>query len=448
MNKFFIAILFLVSTLFANTTNDIDLKILKDLGIESSFIYNKSLQSTFDEYSSSENISYYNNLLRKSSLNAQIVRSEIESENIPDSAFFIPMLESSFVNQTNGKNSPGGLWQFIPGTATNLGLRNDEFIDERLDLHKSTDAASSYLKKYYKKFNKWYLALLAYNCGEGTVAEGVARASLDRYLELNPEMSDNESIKSYKRMLSDYRASKKGFSDLYIVLNKFKSSYSFDYLVENNSKNKYISEASLTYLKKIIVFSMIAERDLFKSIDKKAKYKLVKVKAHKGLQLKSLANIIDMNYNEFRTINKHIKKDVLPIDSKVYNIYIPQEKLDVYNQKIIMIKPVNEAKVVDSKVIKKVQDDKKSIKTTDNKKDNTSTDKKVIENKKNTKVADKKTVNKKQVDNNKQTIYYIKKGDSLESIAKKYNVSLKKLKSDNNKKSNSLKIGEKIEINR
>ena len=447
MNKFFIAILFLVSTLFANTTNDIDLKILKDLGIESSFIYNKSLQSTFDEYSSSENISYYNNLLRKSSLNAQIVRSEIESENIPDAAFFIPMLESSFVNQTNGKNSPGGLWQFIPGTATNLGLRNDEFIDERLDLHKSTDAASSYLKKYYKKFNKWYLALLAYNCGEGTVAEGVARASLDRYLELNPEMSDNESIKSYKRMLSDYRASKKGFSDLYIVLNKFKSSYSFDYLVENNSKNKYISEASLTYLKKIIVFSMIAERDLFKSIDKKAKYKLVKVKAHKGLQLKSLANIIDMNYNEFRTINKHIKKDVLPIDSKVYNIYIPQEKLDVYNQKIIMIKPVNEAKVVDSKVIKKVQDDKKSIKTTDNKKDNTSTDKKVIENKKNSKVVDKKTVDKKQVDN-KQTIYYIKKGDSLESIAKKYNVSLKKLKSDNNKKSNSLKIGEKIEINR
>lgn len=448
MNKFFMAILFLVSTLFANTTNDIDLKILKDLGIESSFIYNKSLQSTFDEYSSSENISYYNNLLRKSSLNAQIVRSEIESENIPDSAFFIPMLESSFVNQTNGKNSPGGLWQFIPGTATNLGLRNDEFIDERLDLHKSTDAASSYLKKYYKKFNKWYLALLAYNCGEGTVAEGVARASLDRYLELNPEMSDNESIKSYKRMLSDYRASKKGFSDLYIVLNKFKSSYSFDYLVENNSKNKYISEASLTYLKKIIVFSMIAERDLFKSIDKKAKYKLVKVKAHKGLQLKSLANIIDMNYNEFRTINKHIKKDVLPIDSKVYNIYIPQEKLDVYNQKIIMIKPVNEVKVVDSKVIKKVQDDKKSIKTKDNKKDNTSTDKKVIENKKNTKVVDKKTVDKKQIDNNKQTIYYIKKGDSLESIAKKYNVSLKKLKSDNNKKSNSLKIGEKIEINR
>ncbi|MDD2896847.1 MAG: transglycosylase SLT domain-containing protein [Aliarcobacter sp.] len=408
MSKLFIIILFLVNTLFANATDDIDLKILKDLDIDSSFISNKSLKSTFDEYSSSQNISYYNNILRKSSLNVQIVRSEIESENLPDSAFFIPMLESSFVNQTRGKNAPAGLWQFIPGTAKNLGLRNDEFIDERLDLLKSTDAASTYLKKYYKKFNKWYLAILSYNCGEGNVAEGVARASLDRYLELNPEMNNSESIKNYKRVLSNYRITKKGFNDLYDVLNKFKSSYSFEYLVENNEKNKYISESSITYLKKIIVFSMISERNLYKSIDKKARYKLVKVKAHKGLQLKSLANIINMNYNEFRNINKHIKKEVLPVDSKLYNIYIPQEKLDIYNQKMIMIKPINENKVVDKKVIE----------------------------------------NKKENKNSKPIIYYIKKGDSLESIARKYNVKLKKLKSDNNKKSNSLKIGEKIEINR
>ena len=438
MNKLFIITLFLVNTLFANVTNDIDLKVLKDLDIEPSFLSNKSLQSTFNEYSSSENINYYNNILRRSSLNAQIVRSEIESENIPDAAFFIPMLESSFVNQTRGKNSPGGLWQFVPGTATNLGLRNDEFIDERLDLIKSTDAASSYLKKYYKRFNKWYLALLAYNCGEGTVAEGVARASIDRYLELNPEMNDSESIRTYKRMLSDYRASKKGFNDLYEVLNKFKSSYSFEYLVENNMKNKYISDSSLTYIKKIIAFSMISERNLFKSINNKARYKLVKVKAYKGLQLKSLANIIAMDYNEFRTINKHIKKDVLPIDSKLYNIYIPQEKLDMYNQKMIMIKPINENKIADKKII-------------ENKKDTKTVDKKIVENKKEIKTVDKKdnkTANKKENNENKTIIYYIKKGDSLETIAKKYNVNLKKLKSDNNKKSNSLKIGEKIEINR
>ena len=404
MYKFFILLLFLVNTLFANVLED-DLKILKDLGLESSFLSEKSLLATFDEYSSSYNINYYNNLLKKSSLNVQIVKSEIQNENLPDTVFFIPLLEASFVNQERGKNSPAGLWQIMPLTAKNLRLRNDESIDERLDLIKSTDAASSYLKKYYKKLDKWYLAILAYNSGEGNVAEGVARCALDRYLELNPNMNNTPSINNYKKMLNDYRVTKTGFSNLYDVYNRFESSYSFEYLVKNNKVNQYLAESSITYIKKLIAFSMITNRDLFKSIDKKAKYTLEKVKAPKGIQLRSLANAINMDYNEFRNLNKHIKKETLPSDSKSYNIYIPQNKLELYNQRIFTIKPIKE----------------------------NATDTKIVETKK-TNIT------------NKPIIYIIKKGDSFESISKKYKVNLKKLKSDNNKKSNLIKIGDKIEI--
>ena len=403
MYKFFILILFLVNTLSANVSED-DLKILKDLDIESSFISEKSLLDTFDEYSSSYNISYYNNILRKSSLNAQIVKTEIKN-----------------VNQTRGKNSPAGLWQIMPETAKNLRLRNDEYIDERLDLIKSTDAASSYLKKYYKKLNKWYLAILAYNSGEGNVAEGIARSALDRYLEFNPNMNDNQSIRNYKKMLSDYRITKKGFSNLYIIFDKFESSYSLEYLVKNNKQNKYLAESSITYLKKLIAFSMIDNRNLFKSIDNKSRYTLEKVKAPKGLQLKSLANAVNMDYNEFRNLNKHIKKETLPNDSKSYNIYIPQNKLELYNQRIMNIKPIKE-NVIDTKVV-------------ENKKTNKSNN----ENTKQNKVIEVKKTNK-------AIIHIVKKGDSLESISKKYKVDLKKLKSDNNKKSNLINIGDKIEI--
>ena len=404
MYKFFILLLFSVNTLFSNVLED-DLKILKDLGLESSFLSEKSLLATFDEYSSSYNINYYNNLLKKSSLNVQIVKNEIQNENLPDTVFFIPLLEASFVNQERGKNSPAGLWQIMPLTAKNLRLRNDESIDERLDLIKSTDAASSYLKKYYKKLDKWYLAILAYNSGEGNVAEGVARCALDRYLELNPNMNNTPSINNYKKMLNDYRVTKTGFSNLYDVYNRFESSYSFEYLVKNNKENKYLAESSITYIKKLIAFSMITNRDLFKSIDKKAKYTLEKVKAPKGIQLRSLANAINMDYNEFRNLNKHIKKETLPSDSKSYNIYIPQNKLELYNQRIFTIKPIKE----------------------------NATDTKIVETKK-TNIT------------NKPIIYIIKKGDSFESISKKYKVNLKKLKSDNNKKSNLIKIGDKIEI--
>jgi membrane-bound lytic murein transglycosylase D len=410
LNKFFLTILILANTLFANVSNDIDLKILKDLDIESSFLSNKSLQDTYNEFSSNQNITYYNNIIKKSTLNAQIVRNEIESENLPDTIFFIPMLESSFSNQERGKNRPAGLWQIMPLTAKNLKLRNDEFIDERLDLIKSTDAASSYLKKYYKKLDKWYLAILAYNCGEGNVLEGIARASLDRYLELNPKFKDNPNIKDYQKIFYDYKVNKRGFSNLSDIYNNYKSFYSFEYLVDNNKKNKYLPESSLTYMKKLIVFSMITNRDLFKSIDNKSKYKLVKVKAHKGLQLKSIAAAINMNYNEFKNLNKHIKKQVLPIDSKLYNIYIPQSKLDIYNQKIITIKPLKG----------NIKEIKKDI----------------------------KTIESKKVRNTKSIIYNVKKGDSLELISKKFKISLKKLKDDNNKKTNLIKVGEKIEINR
>ena len=136
MNKIFFIILILINNLLANFTEETDLKVLKDLDIETSFINEPSFQSILKEYSSNQNITYYNNILKKSSLNAQIVREEIENENLPQSVFFIPMLESSFSNQINGKKNPAGIWQIMPQTATNLKLRNDEFIEERLDLVK------------------------------------------------------------------------------------------------------------------------------------------------------------------------------------------------------------------------------------------------------------------------------------------------------------------------
>ena len=217
MYKILFIILLFVSTSFAYKLNDADLKALKELGLESSFVEQSLLKEIFDEYSSDEKISYYDNLLRKSSLNMQIVKDEIEKENLPSAVFFIPLIESSFVNQSKSKNSPAGLWQIIPQTAKSLRLRVDESIDERLDLIKSTDAAGSYLKKYHVRLKKWYLALIAYTCGEGRVIEGITRATIDEYLEQNPQIVDDISIRSYKNSLDNYKKTKQGLSYLYDI---------------------------------------------------------------------------------------------------------------------------------------------------------------------------------------------------------------------------------------
>lgn len=411
MYKIFFLVLLFISTSFAYKLDDADLKTLKDLGIDSSFINQSIFKEIYEDFSSDEKILYYDSLLRRSALNMQIVKDEIEKENLPSAVFFIPLIESSFVNQIKNKNSPAGLWQIIPQTAKSLRLRVDESIDERLDLIKSTDAASSYLKKYHKRLKKWYLALIAYNCGEGRVIEGITRALLDQYLEQNPEMLNDISIKSYKIALDNYKKTKRGLNDLYEAFDSLERKgykFSFDYLIQNNDKNDYLPSSSLKYITKIIVFSILSDKDEFKSIDKKAKYELAIVKAPNALQLKSIANVVSMDYNEFKNLNKHIRKEVLPIDSKKYNIYIPKGKLDNYNQKIAIMKP--------SKVITK----------------------------------DNKQTNNNKNNNNKSIIYIVKKGDTLESIAKKHKVSVKKLKIVESKdnKSKLLRIGDKIEISK
>lgn len=416
MKKIILMLLICMNSLFANLFSEDDIKVLKDLGLDSSFSSEPTFLNIFDENSSGSKISYYDSFLRRASLSVQIVRSEIQKEKLPVAVLFIPLIESSFVNQTKGKNSPGGLWQIIPQTAKNLRLQNDDVIDERLDLIKSTDAASSYIKGYYKKLGKWYLAILAYNCGEGRVLEGVTRASLDKYLEENPEKADDISVKNYKFAINNYQKTKAGFSDLYQAYNqigKNQGYYSFSYLIKNNKKNQYIPDSSLDYIQKVIALAILEQRDAFKNIDRKSKYELEKVKAPKGVQLKSIANAISMDLNEFKSINKQIKKDVFPADSRNYNFYIPHTKLELYNQKLGIMRVVKD----------------------------TSKDVKVVETKNNNKIS------VKQKDDKKVIIHIIKKGDTLETIAKQYKTDVKKLKIIGSKKG-VLKIGDKVEVHK
>jgi membrane-bound lytic murein transglycosylase D len=74
------------------------------------------------------------------------------------------------VSQTN---KSAGIWQFIPQTARNYGLRVDAQKDERLDMALLTDAAMRYLQANNLRFKDWQLALMAYNMGENAVQKAM-----------------------------------------------------------------------------------------------------------------------------------------------------------------------------------------------------------------------------------------------------------------------------------
>lgn len=84
----------------------------------------------------------------------------------------LPLVESSFNVDAYSKVGAAGLWQFIPSSAR-IYMRLDEVVDDRRDPWTSTDAAARHLRDDYAMLKSWPLALTAYNHGRGGVARGL-----------------------------------------------------------------------------------------------------------------------------------------------------------------------------------------------------------------------------------------------------------------------------------
>jgi len=106
-----------------------------------------------------------------------VVGSALRQYDVPSEIMAVPIVESGYKNLTEDQSHPSikaaGIWQFIPKTALNYGLRVDEQKDDRIDIPLSTDAAMRYLQVNNLRFKDWQLSVLAYNMGEEAVQKGI-----------------------------------------------------------------------------------------------------------------------------------------------------------------------------------------------------------------------------------------------------------------------------------
>ena len=102
----------------------------------------------------------------------------VERRGMPSELALLPIIESAFNPVAVSSARAAGMWQFIPSTGLNFGLRQNAWLDGRRDILLSTEAALDYLQKLYDMFGSWDLALAAYNCGEGCVQRAIARNAL------------------------------------------------------------------------------------------------------------------------------------------------------------------------------------------------------------------------------------------------------------------------------
>lgn len=101
---------------------------------------------------------------------------EIEKRGMPMELALLPVVESAFNPVAYSRSRASGLWQFIPSSGKHYGLEQNWWIDERRDVIESTEAALTYLEYLHRYFNgDWFLAIAAYNGGEGTVSAAIER---------------------------------------------------------------------------------------------------------------------------------------------------------------------------------------------------------------------------------------------------------------------------------
>jgi len=404
----YLALLILPFLLNANlifgVNHNKEIAILESFDIETSFLYDHIL----NEMKNSNITIYKEKRFFKAMDDAYIfipaIKSILAEYQIPAEFLFLAMAESRFSTKAYSRKKASGLWQFMSFTGKKYGLRIDEYVDERRDFIKSTKAAAKYLSYLHDKFGKWYLAAIAYNCGEGRL----------------------------------YRAIKKAKSDeLSILL---------------DPKKKYIPRESRIYIRKIVALAMMGndEQFLLKSeyehlLNRANAYSVSTISLPRGESLKRVAKLIGIPIDDLKQLNRHLKYDFIPPDVKTYDIYIPYIKLSEFKQRYIK---------QDIKNIYRVH----RVKRGDNlsyigKKYGVSY--KIImdfNNLKNTRLRLKQKLiipidSKSKIKRIHSKFYYmVKRGDTLESISKKHKISVKNLKKQNHIKGSLIRTGERLKL--
>lgn len=112
----------------------------------------------------------FERLMRRRALYADMIRSKLRAREMPEDLVYIPVIESGLSPFAVSHVSAVGLWQFMSPTAMQYGLRVDQYVDERRDPVRATDAALDYLDWLHDRFGgSWYLAAAAFNAGPGRV---------------------------------------------------------------------------------------------------------------------------------------------------------------------------------------------------------------------------------------------------------------------------------------
>lgn len=369
---------------------------------------------------------FFTSSYERSGLYKDIIIGELKKAGVPEELFWLPLVESGFKVSALSRARALGLWQFIPSTGYKFGLTRDEWIDERMDVLKSTQAAIAYLKELHAMFGDWMTVLAAYNCGEGRVLRVISRQHInyfDRFWDLYSKLP-NETARYVPRFLAT----------LHIIKNPGK--YGFDLKTTTNSLLNYETVKVNKTIKLVDVASKIeVSEDVINMLNAELRYKTTPDREYELKIPKDLLQKFNLVYNDIPEAEKpsfsynsksssnrsnYIKHRVRPGET-VASI---AKRYRVSKQTIFESNRINKKKRLTKGRIIRIP----------------------INRVETASVKEKPAVNKKRNAAVSTQTYKVKPGDSLLGIAKRFKIPVAKLKEINNLKTNSIQAGRKLKL--
>jgi len=139
----------------------------------------------------------FSNWLARSEKYIPFMKNLLKENGLPEDLVYMALIESGFNPNAYSRRKASGPWQFIYFTGKRYGLKANWWVDERRDPEKSTIAAAKYLKDLYDMFECWYLAAAGYNAGEGKISNAMKRYKTEDFWELTKYRYLKKETKNY-----------------------------------------------------------------------------------------------------------------------------------------------------------------------------------------------------------------------------------------------------------
>lgn len=261
-----------------NEPNDVIQDRLSCIESEIPLTFNPFVRN-FIDYFTIRNRKYSRTMLSRQNVYFPLFEKYLKKYDMPEEMKYLAIVESGLNPKAASWAKAVGLWQFIPVTGKEYGLDQNNYIDERMDPEKATDAACRFLKRLHKTYGDWELAMAAYNCGPGNVNKAIRRAG----------------------------GGKKTFWEIFPYLPKETRSYV-------PSMTAVIYTMNYAPQHNIFTDSVLYAHDV------------ETITINQAIDLEKLAEELHVDTKTLLALNPEIKKNVLPASTRNYKLRVPAER--------------------------------------------------------------------------------------------------------------------------